>query len=60
MKYIFSKEKCIEKEGIKDYKSRIKWVDEIDGKEAIFFGNQTFGFCDIYHVSKEWCEVVEE
>lgn len=59
MKYVFSKEKYIEKEGIEDYKSRIKWVDEIDGKEAIFFVNEIFGFCGIYHVSKEWCEVVE-
>lgn len=59
MKYVFSKEKCIEKEGIKDYKSRIKWVDETDGKEVIFFGNDTYGFCGPFLIMKEWCEVVE-
>lgn len=56
MKYIFSKEKYIEFEGIINYEKNKNMVDECDGKRVVFCG---FVEDTEYVAKREWCEVVE-
>ncbi|CAL7868243.1 hypothetical protein FUSNEC_GEN_294_01450 [Fusobacterium necrophorum subsp. funduliforme] len=56
MKYIFSKEKYIEKEGIIAYEKNKSFVDECDGKRVVFCG---FVEDTEYVAKREWCKAVE-
>lgn len=56
MKYIFSKEKYIEFEGIINYEKNKNMVDECDGKRVVFCG---FVEDTEYVAKREWCEAVE-
>lgn len=65
MKYVFSRENFIKNRGIWCYKKCKPWVDECDGKEAIFEndsygivkGIKILGYLQEIQVLKKWCEV---
>lgn len=68
MKYVFSKEKYIEKEGIIAYEKNKYLVDKCD-KKTVILNENGFGsiqgvyefeiFENIGRAVQEWCEVVE-
>ncbi|MBR8723218.1 hypothetical protein IX325_001535 [Fusobacterium necrophorum subsp. funduliforme] len=65
MKYVFSKEKYIQVEGMKKYEIRKSWADYCDGEE-VDFSKESYIECGIitkgnskHAVEKRWCEVVE-
>lgn len=54
MKYVFSREKYIEKEGMIAYEKNKSFIDEYDGKRVVFCG---FVEDTEYVAKREWCEV---
>lgn len=57
MKKVFSKEKYIERMGMKAYRTAHKWVDEADGREV---DERHRAAGTVYIVCDEWCIEVDE
>lgn len=51
---VFSKEKYIEVQGMKDYKEDKEWVDEIDGRPLDITYKDGDGMIDDYFIASEW------
>lgn len=51
---VFSKEKYIEVQGMKDYKEDKEWVDELDGRPLDRTYDDGDGMIDDYFIASEW------
>jgi hypothetical protein len=51
---VFSKEKYIEVQGMKDYMEDKDWVDEIDGRPLDRTYKDGDGMIDDYFIASEW------
>lgn len=58
MKYIFSKDRYIERRGKYNYEKNKQWVDECEGKEVQFNDGPNTGECGRWSINIEWCEVI--